>query len=80
MATAGKKHLEHFGWGDAEQFHTVAHGDNIFHLFDVVHISTKSGRSLTGEIIYIGENFLKLLPRYNSDEIIKFEEINNISY
>lgn len=80
MVTAGKKYLDHFGWGDAEQFHTVEHGKNKFRLFDVVKITTKSGKSITGEIGYITEEAVDILPEHQSAQRIKFEDIKNISY
>ena len=80
MVTASEKHLDHFGWGDAEQFHTVEQDGNSFRLFDVVKITTKNGRSITGEIGYISEKSVDILPEHMSAQKIKFEDIENISY
>ena len=80
MVTAGEKHLDHFGWGDAEQFHTVEQDGNRFWLFNVVTITTKNYWSITGQIGYISEKSVHILPEHMPAQIIKFEDIENISY
>ena len=80
MVTAGEKRLVKMGWGDAEQFHTVEQNGNRFWLYDIVKITTKAGMYLEGEIVYITEKSVDILPDYMSAQTINFEDIETISY
>lgn len=80
MVVAGEKHLDKFGWGEAEQFHTVEHNGKRFWLFEVVTITTKYGRRTTGEIGYISKSSVDILPEHESVQTIMFADIESISY
>ena len=80
MIVAGDKHLDQFTWGEREQFHTVEQDDKCFRLFEVVKITTKDGCCLTGEIGYISETSVHILPEHMSAKTIKFADIKNITY
>lgn len=80
MVVAGEKKLDKFNWGEAEQFHTVEQDGNQFWLFEVVKITTKDGQLVTGEIGYISESSVNILPDCRSAQEIKFTDIESISY
>ena len=62
MLTPGDKHLDHFWWGDAEQFHDLRdEADNILQLFDYVQIVKNNGITLQGQIGFINSDSVVVL-------------------
>ncbi len=80
MVTAGQKSKDHFWWGDAEQFHTVEQDDKQFRLFETVKITTNNGSTVEGEIGYISETSVDILPEHMSTQRVWFNDIKSISY
>lgn len=80
MIVAGDIHEDQFFWGKDEQFHTVEQDGTQFRLFEVVEIKTKNGYTTKGQIGYIEENLVHILPEGQSVRKIKFADIESISY
>lgn len=80
MVVAGKKHLDKFTFGEVEQFHTVEYDGKRFWLFENVTIITKNGSHLAGEIGYISETSVHILPEYFPAVEIDFSDIEKINY
>ena len=78
MLKAGDKHLDHFWWGDTEQYHTVQNGEDVFQLFDYVRIVKDNGITLEGQIGYIDPDAVHILPEHCSVVVVMMEEIHCI--
>lgn len=78
MVIPGEKHLERFGWGDAEQFHTLEDGANKYWLFDSVTIDTADGRRANGQIVFIDGSAVHIMPDDRPVKIINLKDIKNI--
>ncbi len=78
MIKAGEYHKDKFTWGEAEQYHSVEMEDKKFNLFDVVKVLLNDGRTICGEIGYIGENSFDILPEGEPARNISFKDVKDI--
>lgn len=82
MVKAGDKYIDIFEWGSVRQYHTVEQNGNKFKLFDMVKVTTKTGKTIEGEINSINEKSMFILTNPSllkmSTKSIKYEDIENI--
>ena len=61
------------------EYIAIQSGEKVFKLYDIVHLILKNGMKIRGEIDWIGENSLDILPKKSYSHPIIYSEIISIS-